>query len=175
MKKLLTVKLKDLFLRIDKPPNPGLQLASSPPRLRKRRGKKRKKEGDTWDLTKQRVRVLAKGRCHRGVHSRLPITRRQLWSSVVPALIIIVLHIQVDKLGVVYTECTASIVYVLTIECLRESTKIAYIFKYLVQHCTNLRTESTFCHKQIQHPPLWLVEHSLHHCIVARPETDCSL
>lgn len=97
--------------------NADLSFVSSLPRLTKRR---KKKEGDTWDLTEQGVRVLAKGRSHRGVHSRLPITRRQFWSSVISALIIVVLHIKVDKLGVVYTERTASIVYVLTIECLRK-------------------------------------------------------
>lgn len=128
MWKLLTAMQSNLFTRIHKPSNPVSPLVSSPPKLRKRRKKKR---GDTWDLTEQRVRVFAKGRCHRGVHSRLPITRRQFWSSVVPALIIVVLYIQVDKLGVVYTERTASIVYVLTIECLRDNTRITYILNTL--------------------------------------------
>ncbi len=75
----------------------------------------KKKEASTWDLTEQGTRIFTQGSNNRVVQSRLPISSRKLRPSVVPALIVIVFYIQVDKFWVVYAKGTTGVVYVLTI------------------------------------------------------------
>lgn len=74
--------------------------------------------GSTWDLTEERTGVFAESNGNCGVKTGLAITSWQLRSGVVTTLIIVVLHIQVDQLGEVNTECATGIVDVLAIQCL---------------------------------------------------------
>lgn len=77
------------------------------------------KVGSTWDLTEERIGVLAKGSSHRRVQAGLAVPSRQLRPRVVATLVVIVLDIQVDQLGEVDAERAARIVDVLAIKCLQ--------------------------------------------------------
>lgn len=65
--------------------------------------------------------VLVIGGGHGRVYCRLAVTGREFGPGVVPALVIVVLDVQVDQLGVIDAERTARVVDVLTIQGLSKN------------------------------------------------------
>lgn len=63
--------------------------------------------------------TLTKSSCHGLVQSGLAVPRGQVWAGVVPALVVIVLHIETRELGEVDAQRAAGVVDVLSIQRLR--------------------------------------------------------
>ena len=98
-----------------------------------------------------------KGSSHVGVYGRLSVPCRELWPGVVTALVVVVLHVQVDQLGVVDAERTARVVDVLTIQGLRNNgtDPVGVNLPYLMIIVPEIFTEqqlykcTLFAHKRV--------------------------
>lgn len=76
--------------------------------------------------------VLVIGGGHGRVYCRLAVTGREFGPGVVPALVIVVLDVQVDQLGEVDPQCAAGIVDVLAIQGLNNVMREMTISKLFV-------------------------------------------